>query len=81
LENRKAESLLKTAKFYERQKHYESAAIYYREVIDKYPRSPSADKASAKLIKAEKIVRKKKEREIEYAEKTKDRKPKKWIFF
>lgn len=38
LEDRKAESLFKTAKFYESQKHYKSAAIYYREILASFPR-------------------------------------------
>jgi outer membrane assembly lipoprotein YfiO len=39
LEDKKAESLFKTAKFYESQKRYKSAAIYYEEIVKKYPKS------------------------------------------
>jgi len=39
LEDKKAESLFKTAKFYESQKHYKSAVIYYKDILEKYPGS------------------------------------------
>lgn len=49
LEEKRAESLFKTAKFYESQKHYKSAAIYYREILDRYSRSSFAELAGASL--------------------------------
>ena len=49
LENKKAESLFNTAKFYQSQKHYKSAAIYYREILDKYPESVSGESALLSL--------------------------------
>ena len=49
LENKKAESLFNTAKFYQSQKHYKSAAIYYREILDKYPESASGELALSSL--------------------------------
>lgn len=49
LEDKKAESLFKAAQFYERQKKYKSAAIYYEEIIDKYPRSSFSELAARKL--------------------------------
>ncbi|MFH1593167.1 MAG: outer membrane protein assembly factor BamD [Candidatus Omnitrophota bacterium] len=49
LEDRKAESLFNTAKFYERQKKYESAALYYEDILTKYPRSTFSEQAVEKL--------------------------------
>ena len=49
LEEKKAENLFKTAQFYESQKHYKSAAIYYEEILEKYPRSSFGDPARANL--------------------------------
>lgn len=42
LKNKAAEKSFMTAEFYERQKHYVSAIIYYQDVIDRYPDSISA---------------------------------------
>ncbi|NQU95939.1 MAG: outer membrane protein assembly factor BamD [Candidatus Omnitrophica bacterium] len=53
LENKKAESLFKTAQFYEKQKHYKSAVIYYKEVLNRYPRSSSSKSAMENLGKIE----------------------------
>ena len=39
LEDKKAEGLFKTAKFYEGLKHYKSAVIYYEEILERYPRT------------------------------------------
>lgn len=49
LEDKKAKSLFKTAEFYERQRRYESAAIYYKEILEKYPRTSSAELARERL--------------------------------
>lgn len=49
LENKKAQSLFDTAKFYEKQKRYKSAGIYYRELLNKYSRSPFCKPARERL--------------------------------
>ncbi len=49
LENKKAESLFNTAKFYEKQKHYKSAAIYYKEILKEYSRTSFAEPAFERL--------------------------------
>ena len=49
LEDKKAASLFKTAEFYERQKRHESAAIYYKEILKKYPRASSSELARERL--------------------------------
>jgi len=54
LKERKAESLFNTAKFYEKQKLYPSAVIYYEEVVKKYPRSDWAVKAIEKAAELKK---------------------------
>jgi outer membrane assembly lipoprotein YfiO len=49
LKNKKAASLFNTAQFYERRKHLDSAAIYYKEIVDNYPNTSWATKALEKL--------------------------------
>ncbi len=49
LSRKKAESVFKIAKFYELQKKPKSAAIYYREVIDKYPSTEWKELAKERL--------------------------------
>lgn len=49
LKERKAESLYKIAQFYERQKRYTSALIYYEDVVRKYSRTSWAVKAAEKI--------------------------------
>jgi outer membrane assembly lipoprotein YfiO len=49
LEEKKAESIFKTASFYERGRHYKSAALYYEEILDKYPNTAHAELARHKL--------------------------------
>ncbi|OGW75817.1 MAG: hypothetical protein A2Z72_04075 [Omnitrophica bacterium RBG_13_46_9] len=58
LEDKKAESLFKTAKFYERQKQYKSAVIYYQEIIDKYPKSVFSKSASERLKEIDPLLKK-----------------------
>ena len=53
LENKKAKSLFKTAQFYEKQKHYKSAVIYYKEIIKKYPESSFSNFSIENLGKIE----------------------------
>ncbi|MBN1353212.1 MAG: outer membrane protein assembly factor BamD [Candidatus Omnitrophica bacterium] len=77
LEDKKAESLFKTAKFYEQQKHYTSAAIYYKEVLKNYPLSSFSDLARQRLIEIE-ILLKNSGAKGAFSKASKN---KKWIFF
>jgi len=79
LEDKKAKSLFRTAEFYERQKHYKSAAIYYGKIVDEYPESSFSALAGKKLDSISKFVKKEEKREL-LAGKT-GKKRKKWIFF
>jgi outer membrane protein assembly factor BamD len=49
LENKKAESLFNVAKFYEKQKRYKSARVYYEELMRKYSRSSFSELARERL--------------------------------
>lgn len=49
LEGKKAESSYKIAQFYEKRKKYDSAKLYYQEVIDTYASTPWAAKAVERL--------------------------------
>ncbi|UCD54760.1 MAG: outer membrane protein assembly factor BamD [Candidatus Omnitrophota bacterium] len=49
LEDKKAQSLFNIAKFYEKQKHYRSARIYYEEVLEEYSWSSFAKLARERL--------------------------------
>lgn len=49
LKDRSAEKSLLTAKFYETQKHYESAIVYYQDILDRFPDSFFAGQAKAKI--------------------------------
>lgn len=49
LENQKAQNSFNIAQFYERQKNFSSAIIYYEEILDKYPESELAPQALEKL--------------------------------
>ncbi len=49
LKDRAAEKSLLTARFYESQKHYEAAIVYYQDILDKYPTSSFVDMAKAKI--------------------------------
>lgn len=62
LQAKKAESLYNTAHFYEKSKHYESAIIYYKEVVDTYPKTSWAKKAFSKVTELEKRLEKRKKR-------------------
>jgi len=46
----KATGFFQTAAFYEKQGKPASAAVYYQQVVDKYPDSPEAVRAAAKLV-------------------------------
>jgi len=49
LKDRSAEKSMSVAKFYESQKHYESAIIYYQDVLDRFPDSSFINTANAKI--------------------------------
>ena len=49
LKDKAAEKSFMTAKFYQSQKRYESAIIYYQEVLDKYPDSYFAKESKAQI--------------------------------
>ena len=49
LKDKAAEKSFSTAKFYESQKHYSSAIIYYQDVVNKFPDSSFANEARAKI--------------------------------
>lgn len=54
LREKKAQNLYQTASFYERTGHRNSAAIYYKELVDKYPDTSLATESVAKLMEIEK---------------------------
>ena len=54
LKEKEAEGNLKIAEFYERQKRYEPARIYYQEIVDNCYYCSSARKAREKLKELEK---------------------------
>lgn len=58
LQEKKAESIFNTARFYEKSKHYESAVVYYKEVVDSYPMTSWAKKAFNKITELEKRIEK-----------------------
>jgi len=49
LKDKGAEKSYITAKFYERQKQYESAIVYYKDIIEKFPDSSFTEEAKAKI--------------------------------
>jgi len=49
LKDKSAEKSMSVAKFYESQKHYESAIIYYQDVVDRFPDSSLINTAKAKI--------------------------------
>ncbi len=49
LRDKMAEKSLLTADFYEKQKHYRSAIVYYQDVVDRFPDCSYVDKAKAKI--------------------------------
>ncbi len=54
LREKRARSVFDIAAFYERQHHYASAAVYYKEVVDKYPNTSVAPEALSKYTEVEK---------------------------
>jgi outer membrane protein assembly factor BamD (BamD/ComL family) len=59
LRNKKADSLLVTAAFYEKQGKIQSDVIYYQDVVDEYPETGAAKKAAAKIEQLNKRIKKK----------------------
>lgn len=57
LRDKNAEKSLLTAQFYERQRHYESAIIYYQDIIDRFPDSSFVEEAKAKIESLKKKVK------------------------
>ena len=57
LRERKARSIFDVAHFYERQHRYTSAAVYYREITEKYSDTSLAAQALSKYTELEKKVR------------------------
>lgn len=57
LREKKAQSDYSIAEFYWKQRHYESAAIYLRNIVENFPETSWAKKAEAKLKEIEKKVK------------------------
>jgi outer membrane protein assembly factor BamD len=49
LEHKQTSTAYDTAKFYDKQKHYRAAVIYYNEVIREQPGSPESEKAQKRI--------------------------------
>ncbi len=58
LKTKKAESTMKIAVFYERQKKYKAAIIYYQDVAGKFPDTEAAKVAREKISKLEQRIKK-----------------------
>jgi len=59
LREKEAESNFNIARFYEKQKAYDAAKIYYADVVNNYPDSPWVEKATQRLEALEKLKKKK----------------------
>ena len=57
LRHRKADSELKVAEFYEKQKKYKSALMYYNEIAKKFPGTPTGKYAKEKAKYLELMVK------------------------
>ena len=57
LEHQFAEKTYKTGMFYLRRKAFDSAIIYFKDVVAKYPEAPSARLAQLRLVDAYKAIR------------------------
>jgi len=60
IREKEAKASLDIARFYEKQKAFDSARIYYKDVIDNYPESPWVNEAKAGLETMERINENKK---------------------
>lgn len=56
LNNRQSQGSMSIAKFYDKQKNYKAAAIYYNEIIRTEPDSPDGKAAQARLDQLKKLV-------------------------
>ena len=54
LKEKKAQSMFDIAQFYEKQRHFASAAVYYKEITEKYPDTSVAAEALSNYMKVEK---------------------------
>jgi len=59
LKEKKAQSLYETARFYEKTGHRQSAAIYYKDLVNNYPDSSLAKESLVKIMEIEKGLGKK----------------------
>lgn len=53
LEGRQAKGILEIARFYEKHKHHPAAILYYKELIEKFPKTMEAAEAKKRLDKLE----------------------------
>ncbi len=58
LREKKADSMMKIAEFYERRKKYGSAVIYYKDIIGKFPDTAAADTARGRVQKLKGKIKK-----------------------
>lgn len=58
LKDKAAEKSFSTAKFYEGQKRYKSAVMYYQDIVDRFPNSSFANEARTKIEELQKRVSK-----------------------
>jgi outer membrane protein assembly factor BamD len=58
LRAKKAQTYFEMASFYERQKKYPSAKVYYEEIVSKYPEAPVAAEARKKVDQLVKMINK-----------------------
>ncbi len=56
LQEKRAQHALEVAIFYERQKAWRSALIYYRDIATHFPKSSIAAQAAAKVAELERLV-------------------------
>ena len=56
LTNRKAGSILKTAKFYDRQKKYESALMYYEDVVSNFSGTEAVEYAEKRVLELKNMI-------------------------
>jgi len=57
LQEKKAESLYDTGYFYEKSKRYKSAIVYYRDILESYPKTSWAKKAFNKIMELERKIK------------------------
>jgi len=54
LREKKAESDFSIAEFYRKQRHYEAASVYYKDIVENFPETTWAKKAQDRLKEMEK---------------------------